>query len=159
MSYSRPSYSRSAGLALAFVLIVGLACSDSSGPGGGNMGGDGGGDGDGGTPTLSGSVQPILNSSCAGSSCHIGNASPPHGLNLTSGQTHANTVGVPSGQVPSMNRVQPGQPDMSYLVHMVQGTFASVGGAGPQMPLGGSALSQSQINTIRDWITDGAPNN
>jgi hypothetical protein len=123
------------------------------------MGGDGGGDGDGGTPTLSGSVQPILNDNCAGSTCHIGNASPPHGLNLTSGQTHGNTVNVPSAQVLTMNRVEPGQPDMSYLVHMVQGTFASVGGAGPQMPLGAGALSQGQINTIRDWITDGAPNN
>ncbi|UCF40063.1 MAG: hypothetical protein JSW43_10005 [Gemmatimonadota bacterium] len=152
------SLSRPIGLTLTLLLVAGLACSDSSGPGGGNDGGNGGGGGTGGPITLSGSVQPILNANCAGSSCHIGNSSPPHGLNLTSGQTHANTVGVASGQVPTMNRVEPGQPDQSYLVHMIQGTFSTVGGSGPRMPLGAGSLSQAQIDIIRDWITAGASN-
>lgn len=157
------SLSRLVGLALTPLLVGGLACSDSSGPNGGsggdNGGGNGGGNGGAGTPTLSGSVQPILDANCAGSSCHIGNASPPFGLNMTSGQTHGNTVDVPSGQVPTMDRIEPGQPDQSYLVHMIQGTFAQVGGTGPKMPLGAGSLSQGQIDTIRDWITAGAPNN
>ena len=68
------SLSRPVGLALSLLLVAGLACSDSSGPGndGGNDGGNNGGGGDGGPITLSGSVQPILNANCAGSSCHIG---------------------------------------------------------------------------------------
>jgi len=48
--------------------------------------------------------------------------------------------------------VAPGDPDNSYLVQKVEGTAA----VGSQMPLGGPALSQSQINDIRQWIQDGA---
>jgi hypothetical protein len=58
-----------------------------------------------------------------------------------------------------MLRVRPSVPDSSYLVHKIQGTQASVGGSGGQMPLGGAPLSQSQIDLIRAWIAAGARNN
>lgn len=147
---------RSAHAVLLALLSAGLACGgDTSGPGGDGNGGGGGG----GTPgnTLSGSVQPIFSAQCALSGCHAGTA-PAEGLNLSVGQTISNTVDVPSNQS-SLLRINPGQPDLSYLVHKIQGTQASVGGTGSQMPLTGCCLSQAQINTIRNWITAGAQNN
>ena len=61
-------------------------------------------------------------------------------------------VGVASSEVPSLQRVEPGDPDNSYLVQKLEGTAAS----GGQMPLGGTPLPQSTIDVIRQWITDGA---
>ncbi len=91
--------------------------------------------------------------SCALSGCHTG-STPPQGLDLSEGQAFANLVGVPSAEVPSLNRVEPGDPDDSYLVRKVEGT-ASVGS---RMPLGRPALSNAQIQNIRDWIAAGAEN-
>ena len=65
---------------------------------------------------------------------------------------HAMLVNVPSQEVPSLLRVEPGNPDDSYLVQKIEGT-ASVGG---QMPLGGPELSDEAIAAIRQWIADGA---
>ena len=110
------------------------------------------------TPSLAQHVQPILSANCALSGCHAG-GSPAMGQNLSAGQTFSATVNVPSGELPTMDRVEPGDPDVSYLVHKIQGTQASVGGSGSQMPLGGSPLTQAQIDTIRAWIKTGAPNN
>ncbi len=73
--------------------------------------------------------------------------------------TYSNTVDVPANQLATMMRVRPGQPDQSYLVHKIQGTQASAGGTGNRMPLGGTPLTQAQIDTIRDRIAAGAPNN
>jgi hypothetical protein len=54
--------------------------------------------------------------------------------------------------VPSLKRVDPGDPDNSYLVQKVEGT-AAVGG---RMPLGGSRIPQEEIDLIRQWISEGA---
>jgi hypothetical protein len=116
----------------------------------------GGGGGGGGTPTLSGSVQPILNTNCAFSGCHAG-TSPQAGQNLSAGVSHVNIVGVTSIQS-ALLRVKAGEPDSSYLVHKIQGTQGTVGGSGGRMPPGGS-LSQDNVDTIRAWIAAGALNN
>jgi hypothetical protein len=94
-------------------------------------------------------IQPIFNSRCI--TCHSG-ASAPQGLRLDANNSYANLVDVPSNEVPSLLRVEPGDPDNSYLVQKVEGT-ADVGG---QMPLGGPPLSASTIALIRQWISDGA---
>jgi hypothetical protein len=147
-----------AALALTFV----AACAgDGTGPdgqGNGNGGGQPPPPSGNGAVTLSGEVQPIFSNNCAFSGCH-GGTSPQLGQNLSEGQAFASIVGVPSVQVPSMNRVTAGDPDMSYLVHKIQGTQASVGGSGERMPLGFGALPQSEIDIIRTWITEGAANN
>jgi hypothetical protein len=111
-----------------------------------------------GTPTLTADVQPILTQNCAVSGCHSG-ASPAQGMSLVTGQTIANTVDVASNELPTMDRIEPSDPDQSYLVQKLQGTQAAVGGSGAQMPLGGAALSQAEINTIRQWIAAGAVDN
>jgi len=84
--------------------------------------------------------------------CHIG-ASAPQGLQLDAAHSYALLVGVPSSEVPSLLRVDPGVPDQSYLVLKLQG---SPGIVGAQMPFGGPYLDQATIDVIRQWITDGA---
>lgn len=109
-------------------------------------------------PSLSVDVQPILTANCAFSGCHGGTA-PAQNQNLSAGQTFANVVNVPANEAPVLMRIRPNQPDSSYLVHKIQGTQASVGGSGGRMPLGGAPLSAGEIQTIRDWVAAGAPDN
>lgn len=83
--------------------------------------------------------------------CHSG-AAAPLGLRLDEGASYALLVNAPSTEVPSLLRVDPGDPDNSYLVQKLEGT-AAVGG---RMPLGGSPLPQETIAVIRQWILEGA---
>jgi hypothetical protein len=103
-------------------------------------------------------IQPIFSANCALSGCHAG-TSPQQGQNLSEGLAYQAIVDVPANERAGMMRVKPAVPDSSYLVHKIQGTQASVGGSGGQMPLGGAPLSQSQIDLIRAWIAAGARNN
>jgi len=103
-------------------------------------------------------IQPVFTASCARSGCHA-DTNPAQGMNLSDGQAYANIVNVASNQLPSMDRIEPGEPDNSYLVNKIQGTQADVGGTGVRMPFGGGALSQSTIDLIREWVNEGAANN
>ena len=136
---------------IALVSFLGAACAGDGtgleGVGGGNAG-----------PTLSADVQPIFTATCAFSGCHVG-SDPQEGQNLSAGQTFSNVVNVASNELPTMDRVEPGQPDSSYLVHKIQGTHLQVGGSGDRMPLARSPLSQAEIDVIRAWIQAGAMSN
>ena len=63
-------------------------------------------------------------------------------------------VGVASLQVPELNRVEPGDPDSSYLIDKLEGTQT----VGSRMPQGGPFLDQETIDLIREWISNGAEN-
>jgi hypothetical protein len=91
----------------------------------------------------------VFTPTCAVGGCHSGGA-PAGGMNLEDGQAFNNIVNVASQGNPAMDRVEPGDPDNSYLVLRIEGSVA------PQMPLGGAALSQALIDDIREWISDGA---
>ena len=84
--------------------------------------------------------------------CHIG-AGAPQGLRLDAANSYAMLVNVPSNEVGSLMRVNPGNPDQSYIVQKIQGN-ADVGG---RMPLGQAKLPQDRIDLIRGWIAAGAP--
>jgi len=84
--------------------------------------------------------------------CHIG-ANAPQGLRLDAANSYALLVNVASNEVPALLRVNPGNPDQSYIVQKISGT-AAVGG---RMPLGQAALPQDRIDLIRQWIAAGAP--
>ena len=94
-------------------------------------------------------IQPIFNSRCT--ECHSGGGAP-QGLRLDAANSFANLVNIASREVPSLERVEPGNPDDSYLVQKVEGT-AAVGG---RMPLGRAPLTAAQIALIRQWISEGA---
>lgn len=90
--------------------------------------------------------------------CHTGGGSSlPSSMNLTTAAaTHASLVGVASTQQPSLQRVNPGNPDNSYLVHKIEGR---AGITGDRMPQGGAPLDPTLIANVRAWITAGAQNN
>jgi hypothetical protein len=84
--------------------------------------------------------------------CHIG-ATAPQGLRLDAANSYALLVNVASHEVPGTPRVNPGNPDASYIVQKLQGNNA----VGARMPFGGPYLSQAQIDLVRGWIAAGAP--
>lgn len=93
----------------------------------------------------------VFTPNCATSGCHLG-AGAPQGLILDATNSYGLLVDVASAEVPSLLRVEPGDPDNSYLIQKLEGTAA----VGAQMPLGGTPLPQNEINVIRQWITEGA---
>ena len=106
-------------------------------------------------PTLDEIQAAIFTPSCATSGCHD-NGSQAAGLSLADADTSfLELVGQFSNQNGQSNvmLVAPNEPDNSYLVRKLEGTAGISGG---RMPPGGSALPQSDINVIRQWILDGA---
>lgn len=95
----------------------------------------------------------IFTPTCATIGCHdpLGQQSQ---LVLTAGRAYAQTVNVPSVELPSVMRVRPNDPDNSYLYRKIIGVNIT----GDRMPQGRAPLSDAQIRLVRDWIRRGAPN-
>lgn len=95
----------------------------------------------------------IFTPTCAVAGCHdaFGNSG---GLILTAGQSWGNLVNQPSTEIPALDRIEPGDPDQSYLYRKILG----VGIVGERMPAFGPPLPDESIRLIRDWIRRGAPN-
>ena len=92
------------------------------------------------TASFSRDIQPILSENCV--SCHGGSGD----LWLDSYERAlAESSGGPV--------IVPGQPQESELYLRITGESK------PQMPLNASALSDDDIEAIRAWISEGAPNN
>ena len=98
-------------------------------------------------------VQAIFDQSCATAGCHDGSVAP----DLTAAASPASIVGVASQQVSDLNHIEPGDPDGSYLLLKVNGSYADAGGFGSQMPITGCCLADSEVQAISDWIAAGAP--
>jgi hypothetical protein len=133
-------------LFLAVALIVSCSSSDPGSPG----------DGNGGVPedpSFADDVQPIFNANCTSQFCH--GAGESAGLKLTSGDSYAELVDVTSTNEPPAKRVLADDAENSYLVIKLEGR-QSVGG---RMPLNAGALSDDDIQTIRNWIDNGAEEN
>ncbi|MBI4531951.1 MAG: hypothetical protein HY709_10590 [Candidatus Latescibacteria bacterium] len=109
-------------------------------------------------PSYKDHIQPIFTANCALSGCHAGSR-PEEGMSLEEGKSHGNIVNQPSRQVPSRMRIKPSDPDNSYLYRKIQGEQGAVGGSGSRMPKDRSSLSSAQIETIKNWITQGAQDN
>ncbi len=103
--------------------------------------------------TLTQIQEEIFTPSCASAGCHSG-SNPPDGLLLTAGDSWSNIVNVDAVQM-NLKRIEPGDPDNSYLVRKVEGS----GIVANRMPLGRAPLSQDQIDLIRQWVLDGAADN
>jgi hypothetical protein len=90
------------------------------------------------------------------SKCHAG-AGAPEGMQLTEGVAYSMIVDVPSQEVPTLDRITPGDAADSYLVQKIMGTAA----VGAQMPDGcpvtQPCLSQATIDMIVQWVDEGAP--
>lgn len=106
-------------------------------------------------PSLDSIQANVFGVSCALAGCHTGPTGPalPQGMDLSSADSSfANLVGVTSIQNSALQRVAPNDAANSYLIRKIEGTAA----AGNQMPPGGPPLDQATIDTIREWIDNGA---
>lgn len=105
------------------------------------------------TASFSRDIQPIFDRSC---SCHLGGGAPL-GLDLSAGKSYNNLVNVPSAELPSLDRVEPNDPDTSYLVWKIEGDPRI---SGVRMPADGPPFLDNQtIELIRKWIRQGALDN
>ena len=160
------SVGRAAGsLFLAASLTVGLTACGGSGGGSGADGGGGGPDA-GVSPACMEATQHsdlawiqdnVLTGSCAlSASCHQGGAQAALGLNLESGMTEANTVGVVAKEPKAngLNIVEPGDPQNSYMM-IILGQY---GADDPRLPAVGTMpynspmLCQEKRDAIQRWI-------
>jgi len=107
------------------------------------------------TVTLAQLQSTIFTPSCAG--CHTGGGAVlPSSMNLSNtAASYAALVGVASTEQPAVQRVNPGDPDASYLVRKLEG---APGISGDRMPLGGAPLGAALIADVRAWIAAGAAN-
>jgi ubiquinol-cytochrome c reductase cytochrome b subunit len=96
-------------------------------------------------PSFSANIEPIFRAQCA--QCHMINP-PLGGLNLG---TYA---GVMKGGLFGA-AIKPGDPAGSLMIQALEGKSTKV----PQMPFGLAPLPKGDIQTIANWIKEGAPNN
>lgn len=129
---------------LGLMLIGVLGCSSDSGT---NSNGDDDGNTNGDPVSFSQDVNPILQSSCSFSNCH-GGTPPESGFSTASYETV-------TGNADHGPLVVPGDASSSNLYLKVTANPPF----GERMPRGMTPLSASQINTIRDWINEGAEDN
>ena len=84
----------------------------------------------------------------------FGTRIPPRSRQVRPGTALGGACGWPrSLQVPSLNRVTPGNPNDSYLIRKLEGGPNIINA---RMPFGGPFLDQTTIDSIRQWITNGA---
>jgi hypothetical protein len=99
--------------------------------------------------------QQILTPECATAGCHAG-VRPQASLNLSAGSAYTQLVNAASSTCSGRVRVKPGAVDQSYLWNKLTGVGMC---SGTQMPKSGGALPAADLDAIRAWICNGAPNN
>jgi hypothetical protein len=103
----------------------------------------------------------IFNTTCAVTFCHSASfpgSIPAGNLDLTEGNSFDQLVGHACDNASARDdgnlRVDPGNPDNSFLVIKLEGPPSFL--YGTQMPQGLPPLSAAQIKLVRDWIAAGA---
>lgn len=89
-------------------------------------------------------IQPIFIANCV--SCHNSGAAQS-GINMSSYSTVMSSTGTVLGKLVTASDLQ------SPLIQVIEGTASGVS----KMPLGGS-LNASDIQKIKDWVSQGAKN-
>lgn len=122
----------------------GASCSDDTGGGT-----DTGGGGTATNYTFAEVQERIFDAACVG--CHVAGGSYS-GLELTAGASYDNIVGVASAQRPGMALIEPGNPELSYLMHKIRGLDHEEA----VMPPGGAGLDPELIALAYGWVLSGA---
>ncbi len=107
------------------------------------------------SPSFSQDIVPILKRRCA--TCHL-TGDEPGGMALYPEAAYDSLVGAASIEA-DMMRVEPGDPQASYLFRKLEGTHIEAGGYGDPMPLEGWPLPAADIDLFKQWIAAGAPRN
>jgi len=108
------------------------------------------------TVSFKSDLVPILKTRCA--TCHLMGTEAGN-IALHPGAAYANLVNVPSVEAPALMRVQPGEPQASYLMLKLEGTHLDKGGSGVRMPFDAPPLEDDTLAMFRAWIAAGAENN
>ena len=96
-------------------------------------------------------IEPIFTGTCAVAGCHNSGTQESR-VNLSTYDAALNSVGVQYGT----EIINPGNPDDSPIIDKISNNNPQYG---VRMPESGSPLSPAEIDSIRAWIEDGAPNN
>ena len=78
-------------------------------------------------------------------------------MNLTEGNSYASLVGVTSIEKPALQRVAPGDPENSYIIHKLEGRAGISGCAHAAERHAADRRTDSRDS--KRWIELGAPNN
>ncbi len=105
-------------------------------------------------------IQPIWDAHCVGA-CHEAGGEWPL-LDMSDGEAYDALVNGMSSQAAGLMFVEAGDTNMSYLWHKINGTQASAGGGGVDMPkprpmMDATVMTAEEISTVEDWINAGAP--
>jgi hypothetical protein len=95
----------------------------------------------------------IFTNSCAFSSCHS-DGGGAQGLSLAEGSAYAAIVGVPSTLSMTMNLIEPGDHENSFLWQKCANAEGIVGEPMPQS----SGLDADRLAALEAWIDNGALN-
>ncbi len=155
------------GVVLVFGLLLVPACGTEPGGDDGGVTDSGGAtDGGGGGALTWSQVQSEVISGCTAALCH-GAGNQNGVIELGDANAYAMLVGAASSEVPTMNYIEPGDPQTSYLYRKLEGTQVSACSeaglntmqCGEQMPRGRPALSADLREGLRLWIVGGALEN
>lgn len=143
---------------LVIICSLGLLVT-SCGGGGNTMGPGENGDDDQNPPSedtdrlvsFSEDIEPIFTGSCATSGCHDA-GTQESGVDLSSYESALSSEGIQYGG----EIIIPGDPEGSPIVDKVANDNPE---HGVRMPEGGPYLSSAEIDSIRAWIEDDAPDN
>ena len=93
---------------------------------------------------------------CAKAGCHDA-VTASGGQVLAAGRAYAEIVRHPAQGRPDLNRIEPGDPERSYMVKKLRGDPDIVGS---QMPFDApGSLPREKLDGLIGWILAGAPNN
>lgn len=108
-------------------------------------------------PTLATIQMETFGRSCGFAPCHVPGGIGPMPLDSEEA-TFNNLVGVDSEEIPGLARVEPGNPNDSYLIWKLLGEDPDGEGeiVGARMPFGGPMLPAEEIDAIAEWILNGA---
>ena len=109
------------------------------------------------TPSWRNDIAPILNETCASSGACHGGATPQEGLNLETDSSYANVVNVVTNYGPTL--VIPGDSVNSFLVRVMSTDVAVRAGYPYRMPLTEIPMPGVVVQTIKNWIAQGAADN
>lgn len=104
-------------------------------------------------PSFSADIEEIFDrKGCTAAGCH--GSVQQGGMDLRPGAAYGALVGVTASAEP-IPRVIPGDAEGSYIVMRVEGRQS----VGSRMPLGGVPLDSIDLTNLRNWISQGAPEN
>ncbi len=107
------------------------------------------------TVSFQADIVPILaDNGCSSQFCHGNAGDPPSGFSVLTA-TSILGPGNQAEQLETCNVVR-GDPDASYIVMKLE---EAPGIIGERMPFGGGPIGGGDLQTIRQWITEGAPDN